>query len=376
MSNQKFVVSHMEQQMGPFDEQELKSLWAKGEILPIDYIFDEVKEDWVTLAEHFVWAKAPEVSPPPPVRTDAGVARKSAAALTNPAVAPKAETVKLTPASAQATAAMPAAPGAVAMPAATKAQTPAPTPAPVAAAAPAMMPVQMHTAQLAVQEVTQPQITLRSEPSKGGETITVETKALQRAAAAPTAAQLTMVDGVGQIELSSLHPGLVQLVPKEGALQKSEPMKLEVKPAEPVSVEWKIAKENVVGTDLEISLRAIDEFGDVCLHYTDQFVIQVRGPTPRDITVTTEDGQAIVKMNHTKAEEWTFTLHYGGKKKLRLPEVVAMEWQPGQAARLVLDGPHEYIAGRPVKVAVKAVDAYGNVAKHFQGTVALDVKAS
>jgi len=87
-------------------------------------------------------------------------------------------------------------------------------------------------------------------------------------------------------------------------------------------------------------------------------------------------GLATVKLANTKAESWKLTVHYHGTRALRLPEAKTLEWQPGPAARLILDGPPELVAGNPLKVQVKAVDQYGNLARTFQGTVILEVKAS
>jgi hypothetical protein len=70
------------------------------------------------------------------------------------------------------------------------------------------------------------------------------------------------------------------------------------------------------------------------------------------------------------------SFHYSGSRQLKMPEAKSLEWQPGPATRLILDGPPEYVAGHPLKVHVKAIDQYGNVAKTFQGTVILEVKAS
>src|SRR3979409_213183 len=75
--SQKFIISHLDEQLGPFDETELKAKWLKGELLPIDYVFDDVKQDWILLAERFEWAQQkaepkvealPEVAVPPPLK--------------------------------------------------------------------------------------------------------------------------------------------------------------------------------------------------------------------------------------------------------------------------------------------------------------------
>ncbi|NJL24267.1 MAG: DUF4339 domain-containing protein [Calothrix sp. SM1_5_4] len=289
------MVSHLDEQIGPFDEAELKAKWTKGEILPIDYVYDETKQDWILIAEKFSWAtnKREESLMPPPLRSDTVVTRRVPPALSRvtetPAVAPP-----VTPA----------------------------------------------------------------KPVAG--------------------TKVKLVEGVGEIELSPLNPGKVELLvdPSATMLKLTEPLRIDVKPAEPVEIVWTVANQLAVGQDLEVSLRALDENGNVCLHYTDEFTLQVRGNTPRDMKLITNDGAASVRLNHTKAESWTVSLVYSGKKSLKLPETKTVEWQPGPAVRLILDGPQEYTAGIPLKVQVKAVDSFGNLARTFQGTVVLEVKAS
>jgi hypothetical protein len=186
-----------------------------------------------------------------------------------------------------------------------------------------------------------------------------------------------LVDGVGEIDLSPVQPGQVELVLQDSSgtmLKLQEPLKIQVKAAEPVEVVWTIATQANVGTDTEIVLKAVDASGAACTHYDDSFIVRVNGS--QDTHVNMRGGTAVVKFNHTKAESWKLTLHYTGVRQLRLPEGRTFEWLPGPAVRLILDGPQNLVAGSPLKVHVKAVDAYGNLAKTFQGTVILEVKAS
>jgi len=346
------------------------------------------------------------------MRTDIATARKMNASLINPAAAPPAgdKAAKVQPQSAKASPAQTlvtkSGPVSPMSPASLAAATPAANAAPSATAAPAKAqnprpaapaPVQapaVATSAL-VRESSQPQITLRnlSTPEVEEEHISelmlqrdteplIKLEAIQsqiiaaKPAPMPKDTKVTIVNGVGELELQGLNPGKMELVLQDQTTDLQMQEHINVKPAEPVEVVWTVPRESVVGEDLAISIQALDEHGNVCLHYNDQFVVQVRGPNPRDLTLNTHDGQALIKLNHIKAEQWTVTLQYSGEKSLKLPDTRTLEWQPGPAARLVLDGPHEYIAGRPAKVKVKAVDVFGNVAKHFQGTVALEVKAS
>src|ERR1035437_3397147 len=67
--NPKFIISHLDVQLGPFDEAELKARWVKGELLPIDYVYDDGKQDWLLLSERFKWATSKaETATPPPLR--------------------------------------------------------------------------------------------------------------------------------------------------------------------------------------------------------------------------------------------------------------------------------------------------------------------
>lgn len=192
--------------------------------------------------------------------------------------------------------------------------------------------------------------------------------------------QVEIKDGVAEVSLASLPPGLVEVSLHDSAigspLQAPEPLKINVKAAEPREVRWSLPTEQVAGQELSIRITAVDERDMVCTHFQDHFVLQVESPDSHQIDVRMEKGQALVKMNHTKAESWVLKLEYKGQKTLKTPQAHRIEWMAGPAIRLILDGPQEYLAGNPLKVHVKAVDAYGNLAKTFHGTVILDVKAS
>lgn len=340
MSSVKFVVSHMDEQMGPFDEQELKGKWVKGEILPIDYVYDEAKQDWVLLAERFAWAanaQGDDIMPPPPVnvRTESVVSRRLNAELATKTV--------MASASAPASAAAPA--PKVAAPSAEKAL-------PVVSASTLTEPAPMTVDIIKINQEPV-RLTPNHQPSK-----------------------VKLTDGFGEIDLSPLAPGRVELVAQDNTLTGNEPLRIKVKPAEPVEVVWTIANQQTVGQDVELQIKALDEHGNVCLAYNDQFTLQIRGSGSKDIVVVTHDGQASMRLHQERAETWTMALVYTGSRRLRLPEKRSIEWQPGPAAKLVIDGPQEYTAGLPLKVQVRAVDLYGNIAKQYQGTVVLEVKAS
>ena len=395
IENMKFVVSHLDQQMGPFDEQELKSKWSAGEILPIDYVFDEAKQDWILLAERFPWAAKPVVKTPapgaggpPPVRQENIMKRAMP-----PAPAAVAASLQ---------AATPTKPQPPEGPAPTLSGTTVvsaskvlagPSTSTIAEGITLSEPLRLEPLKAQLRELNLKtsfelddgsQLT-PSAPAPSPETVSASAPAplpavALKPTAAPEPAQITIVNGVGQVELAPMRPGEVRLVlqesPSSPRLHMTEPLKINIKASEPVRVEWTLPSQQTVGQDLELSVRALDDRGVVCAHYQEDYTLQIRGPSQQDLPVRMSDGQALIRLNHIKAETWTLSLHYSGQRRLQLPESRTLEWLPGAAARLVLDGTPEFLAGDPMKVQVRAVDAYGNTARTFQGTVVLEVKAS
>lgn len=288
---QKFVLSQFDQQFGPFDETELRQKWKLGQLLPIDYVFDESRQDWVLVAERFGWAVAPGTTHPPPLKRVSSVASQT-----------------------------------------------------------------------------------QGKPLEvSGASVMREWKK-----ASAQGAKVKLIDGLGEIDLSPLQPGRVELALQESSavlLKLQEPLQIHVKPAEPVEVTWTFAGEQTVGQEIEVKLKCLDALGFVCGGFVGQFTLKIHGSgSPQEIPVTMNSGHAAVTLKNTKAENWKVTL-IDPTARLRMPETRSLTWQPGPAVRLVLDGPQEYVAGHPLKVQVKAVDSFGNLAKTFQGTVILEIKA-
>ena len=49
---EKFYVSHSSEQMGPYSIDEIVQFVAQGTLSPLDYIYDEEKNDWLLFLEH------------------------------------------------------------------------------------------------------------------------------------------------------------------------------------------------------------------------------------------------------------------------------------------------------------------------------------
>ncbi len=77
----KFYVSHMGQQMGPYQVDEIVNLVNEGTLSPLDYAYDETAGDWVLFLEHAHLAekvkalkpKAPPRPAPTPEKKEATV---------------------------------------------------------------------------------------------------------------------------------------------------------------------------------------------------------------------------------------------------------------------------------------------------------------
>jgi hypothetical protein len=48
----KFFVSHQEKQLGPYTVDEIVNLVQKEELSPLDYIYDQVRQDWILFMDH------------------------------------------------------------------------------------------------------------------------------------------------------------------------------------------------------------------------------------------------------------------------------------------------------------------------------------
>ena len=296
MSTLKYIVQHQDEQLGPFEEHELKTRWEAGTILGIDYVYDETKQDWVMLAECFRWAAAGHLDDTMPVK-----------------IQPPAMTEEIPlEVEIEAEAELPEAPP----------RAPAPAP---------------------------------KKPEH--------------------AAELRMVDGRGELSLGEFQPGHLSVKILHADL-KSDVLHLDVRAAEPVRVRWSAPASHVVGHELELRFEAVDAEDRVCVGFAGEFTVVIGGGAQKRHDVKTIDGVGVVRWTHTKAEAWSLHLEHRGRSPLVLPAKHKLEWLAGPAQRLIVDGPTEYQAGSPLKVQVKAVDAYGNVARDFQGTVVLDVKAS
>jgi hypothetical protein len=337
----KFVVSHLDQQLGPYDELTLKTKWQEGEFLPIDYVFDEEKQDWVLISDRFEWAKKPAQVSPPPIKAEQ----------------PKKKTI--------------------------------PPPAPKEAIVAAATSPSIHLSQVSLSQITVPTLNVpvpvevetpdAIELTSAGVERTkieiipepVEVRSAPASAATASNGQLKMVNGVAVVDLSTLTPGQLEL--KLNNAGQEIKLNLQVRSAEPARIDWSVKPmQPVAGTDCEVTCRANDKHGHLCTEFKGAFAIKAGD---KEYAFEIEKGLGTVKFQQTKAEPCEVRLLNRTDRQLELPNAFKVDWQPGPAVRLVLEGSPELVAGSSAKVEVKAVDQYGNLANTFTGTLNLEVKA-
>ena len=214
----KFIISHLDEQLGPFVEAELKNKWASGAILPIDYVYDESKQDWVLIHERFAWATAnPDGMAPPPLREGTS----------------------------------------------TKKRPPDP---------PANYNMEMARLETLPPHTQIPVSTLATQAQPLAKAIPIKVDG--------TSIKLT--DGIGETQINSLQPGQVELVLQDsatGQLKLQSPVKINVRSAEPHAVEWSLPYQLVVGQEVEILIQAFDGSRMLCAHYDDTFIVRINGVT-------------------------------------------------------------------------------------------------
>jgi uncharacterized delta-60 repeat protein len=130
--------------------------------------------------------------------------------------------------------------------------------------------------------------------------------------------------------------------------------------------------EVTAGQPFDVTVTAVDDNGDVVPDYTGTVTLTSTDPLAPALgshTFTTADGG-----------EFTFSavqLYTAGPQSLfasdgSLNGQADLTVDPGVAVALVLSGPDHATAGVPVVVTVSAVDAWGNVATGYTGTVWLE----
>ncbi len=353
--SKKYIVSHNGEELGPFSEDELKAKVDKFEILPIDYLYDDQKQDWVLISERFAWvgiqtakgkkSESEHFYPQPPNSLGAKGADEPP---------PASLVIKRT-----------------------RTSTVQPT-----SSFSAQMSLQStdDTARFDLDAASHGTLVLDDvDVPTQTEIRMTENTVLAKSPHQPTlnsqhANRLTLQRGVGELDLSHVDAGSLELqVNPKSPLKFKSPPKIVIKASKPKQISWDVPSAGVCGKPLTITVRALDEYGNLCTHFSHKMTLELRGHQPGFEDFEIEKGFAKVTFAYTVAESLTVALTDSHHSGIQLPAESRIHFKPGSATHLIVDGPTEFVAGQKFKVKVKAVDAYGNLAEDYQGTIELDV---
>lgn len=215
---------------------------------------------------------------------------------------------------------------------------------------------------------------------KVSETGTEKTVEKQRVKSSPAVSsekaipleKVELKGGLGTIDLVQFAAGQVRLS-VQGTLESPQPLPLVVRAAPAEKVTIKGPAEGVAGETCAFHLEAVDKFGNRDSAFSGSVSVVLSGSAQGAGTVKFKDGQAKFDLTNKVAESVVVKLSDAEKTGLDVNASATIAIHAAKATRLVLVAPEEAVAGQPVKVTVKAVDAFGNLATQFGGEVKLEV---
>lgn len=322
-TQERFIVSHLDQEKGPFTRDEIVAKLKNGELTVIDFVYVEEKSDWITLLEFVPDANlntsAPKVTEPVAQKAELKVEAKS-----EPKVETKVETKQEQ----------------LKVVEAPKAKAP---------------------------EKTPPQAPEKKQASP--ESARVET-------AKPEKVELK--GGQAEIDLVHFAAGQMRLKIKGASgetLELPMPVPIEVKAAPAEKISMTGPSEGVAGEECVLSFEATDKYGNRDESFSGSITLTTTGSAQGVGVVKFKAGRAETTIVNKVAERIVLKMTDSEKTGLDVSSQSTILFKAGQAAKLVLVAPQEVVAGQPAKVTVKAVDAFGNLATSFGGEVKLEVDA-
>lgn len=321
----KFIVSHDGLELGPYTENEIRQMVSGNQLLPIDYLYDESKQDWILINERFdLKAKA----------NDAPVPEKTVTA--NPAYPDLGEAP---PPQDQVVRRRDTSKHAIKEAAATIQPAPSTTPARTSPA---------------VVQIAAPAATVAN----------VDTSKVQFAG------------GIGTVSLKQLRAGRVVLKLKDCtspdvALPTETVVNVQAGPAKMIG--WEAPANCSAGEEILINCWTKDAYDNVTNNFDGQFELVIKGEKTEKFKVSFTRGVATVKAKWTKAEVASLELNDVNHTNLGVPAPKSLTVKAGPATKLIVESPAQTVVGENLPVTVKAVDAYGNLATDFKGEIAVGV---
>lgn len=308
----KFIVSHNGQELGPYTREQIQEKLAKGEFQPLDYAFDDAKDDWVSLTDF--------------------------------------------------------------MPASTKkpAQPPVPGPAPYVQVheKPSTPPPILHSKQEVPTPPTPVTAPTTPPPHTSNPTLSPVLNDFK-------GATIKIVGGQGKIDLTHAKTGRLNLKvvpPPTPNLKAPSHLEIEVRSGAAEKITWNWPVDTHAGKEVHVQIEALDNYGNRDTNFNHKLTCSVHGPKNTELSLNFERGYCQLKWTENKAGDYKIDFKPPTALNLKWPPSHQLKVKPGTAHELIIEQPKELVAGQSAPVIVRAVDAYGNLATDFTGTV--ELKAS
>ncbi len=137
--------------------------------------------------------------------------------------------------------------------------------------------------------------------------------------------------------------------------------------AESLSIEG--SSELIAGEECNFVVSAKDSFGNIDNNFTQTLSVKVTGQAECEKAVEMKNGKGSLCIKNNKAESMSFEIFDGSNISLKATHKLKVK--PAKAAKLIIDTPAEATAGEMIRVALKAVDSFGNLVTDFNGAVEL-----
>jgi hypothetical protein len=128
----------------------------------------------------------------------------------------------------------------------------------------------------------------------------------------------------------------------------------------------------VAGQDVQLHLEAQDSYGNVDHNFNERISCHVDGSARGGGQVLFKSGRGLCIVSDNVAEKINLAFVDLPKGFEAMPQQT-IAFAAGPAVQYIIETPKEAVAGQNIKVTVKAVDAFGNLATDATGTVQLNV---
>lgn len=333
---QRFSVSHNGQEVGPYTKDEIIQKLKVDELFPTDYVYVEAQADWIALIEFAPDAFAVEASKADKTNTSA---KQSTDVVVDAKTLPE---ISLKAPESVAVAKEEKAPKVI-----------PPVPNKVTAAGTKVEP-----------KAEAPAIQAQKTEAQKGDSKKSEVKL----------DQVTLDGGVGTIELLQYTAGEVQLELKSEKLKSDGAEKFVVSAAPAASLKLAGPEQLTAGDSCRIEFEAVDKWGNCDTNFSGKVSVSLsEGAEVKGGEVNLKQGRGYFEFVSKKAEKIAASMGKFGN--LDTSAIWSVVYQAGPAVRLIVESPTEVVAGQPVKVQVRAVDEFGNLATTCNESVKLAVNA-